>query len=48
MKTCPNGGKRCYRSARRARMSMASTGNRVRVYRCPSCGYLHVTRQAQP
>lgn len=42
MKPCPS-GKRQYGSPAAARFACRKAGNRLRVYRCPDCGALHVT-----
>ncbi|MEO0479336.1 MAG: hypothetical protein AAF196_07645 [Planctomycetota bacterium] len=44
MKTyCPTTGKRKHQSAKGARKCHRGLGNRLRVYRCPHCGSLHIT-----
>lgn len=41
---CPNGGKRQYRTRLKA-IRATRPYIRVRAYKCPACGYWHVTSQ---
>lgn len=43
MKLCPT-GKRCFASRAEARRCRRTVGNRFRVYRCPHCHSIHITR----
>jgi uncharacterized protein YwlG (UPF0340 family) len=40
---CEATGKRCFGSARRARLATRTASNRLRVYRCEHCNRLHVS-----
>ena len=48
MRTCPKGGKRCFKSKRAARKATKRVHNKFRIYRCPACGFLHTTHETKP
>lgn len=47
---CPNGGKLCFRTKRKAQRAaerlLSTEGVKCRAYECPSCGDWHLTSQA--
>lgn len=46
--TCPNGGKRCFKSRRAAKQATKRVHNKFRCYRYPFCHEIHVTSDRVP